>query len=118
LVSGDLIAILVGAMAGLVASLCFVWPHRKAIKRSWQEALGIQTAPPASHRPGSSPRTDRGAGFSRSRQLAIGVGILATFGSAFVASQSADQSVRLVNVALCAVLGVGTVLLLVDARRR
>jgi hypothetical protein len=116
----DLAVLLIGVGIGLLIVITVLWSQRATVQHAWRERRAelfggdgqAEDTPPS---PSLIQPAGR-AGTFRLRQLAAAVCLLAVLGSALVAIQTSDETVRVVNIALCAILAVGGGMLLFGRR--
>jgi hypothetical protein len=116
----DLAAILVGCGIGLVISGTVLWSVRTELKQGWRERRAEpfgEEAETAPSEPPSRPPTSHSGGV-RQRRLAIVIGLLVIFGSAFVAIQTNDATIRAVNIVVCVVTALSIGVLFFGPRQR
>jgi hypothetical protein len=115
-----LAAILVGCGIGLVISGTVLWSVRAELKQGWRERwaelFGTETEAAASPLPSRPQTSDHPGGFRR--RLAIAIGLVVILGSAFVAVQTNDATIRAVNIVVCVVTALSIGVLLFDPRQR
>jgi hypothetical protein len=116
-VSSDLIWALAGFVVGLAITAPIVWRHRTEAIRGWKDALGVQ---PTTRAPRKPPErgADRHFWTLGKRRLAISIGLLATLGSAVVAVQTNDATLRLLNIIAGGLLFASTTILIFDPRQK
>jgi hypothetical protein len=112
----DLAAVLVGFGIGAVITFVILWSERDALRRGLRqrraELFGEESITENVTGSSSSTQASEKVGEFRHRQLAVAVCVVAVIGSAFVAGQTSDETVRVVNIALCAILAAGGGMLL------
>jgi hypothetical protein len=116
-VNSDLIALVVGAGVGLAIVVRYAWPHRAEVIQGWKDLLGLASeARPRPMRPAPHP-AESPPWTSRKRRLTIALCLLAILGSAAIAVQTGNGTVRLANILVGGILVVATAILLFDPRQ-
>lgn len=102
----NLAALLTGAGIGAVIGMTALWSLRAELKQGWRqrraELFGAETETPTSSS-ASRDQNDRRPEDLKVGRLAIGVSALAALGSAALAVQTSDGTVKAANIVVCAV---------------
>ncbi|MGE5280955.1 MAG: hypothetical protein ACM3N0_01285 [Chloroflexota bacterium] len=116
----NLAAVLVGFGVGLIIVVAILWFQRDAVRLGLRqrraELFGDEGLIEDASGPSSSIQSPERVGTLGHRRLTVVVCFLAALGSAFVAIQTSDETTRVVNVALCAILAIGGGMLLFGRR--
>lgn len=110
----DLGAFAVGIVVGLVFVLAVLWRSRGGVRRAWGKMRGFPSEVSASAAERSATKAEGWEKLPWLRLLAIVMGLVAAVGSAVVAIETHDPTVRAVNVVAALVFAVGSALVLVN----
>lgn len=116
----DLAVVLLGFGIGLVIVATFFWFERDALRRGLQQRraeLFGENGQIENVSDSPSPiQPDGEAEAFQHRRLGLAVCLIAFLGSAVLAIQTSDETLRIVHIALCATLAVGGGVLIFSRR--